>query len=88
MGKKIFANGIRQNVLGFYLPGGSASEIFWGLLFIWKKVIAGGSRRKFSGFISSFGKKKLSLAATGEKILGVIFHMVKNDCWREPAKNF
>ena len=42
-----------------------------------KKVIAGGSRRKFSGFISSFGKKKLSLAATGEKILGVIFHMVK-----------
>ena len=50
-------------------------------------MIAGGSRRKISKGYSSYGKKSLP-AAHREIFFGVIIHMVKNYCWRQPAINF
>ena len=50
-------------------------------------MIAGRSRRNISKGYSSYGKKSLP-AAHREIFFGVIIHMVKNYCWRQPAINF
>ena len=52
-----------------------------------KKIIAGSSQQKNCEGYSSYGKKSLPAAAR-EICFGVIIHMVKNYCWRQPAINF